>query len=55
MLTGGDGDNNNNNADSIKNTDSGTDGPHGDAPMVMMAMMWITLPCKSLELVAHGC
>lgn len=56
MLTSGDGDssdnNSNNNADSINDTDNGA---HGDTPMAMMATIWIMLPCKSLEVVAHGC
>lgn len=54
MLAGGDGDNsdnNNNHADSIKNTDNGADRAHDDAPIAMMATIWIMLPCKSLELV----
>lgn len=56
MLTGGDGgniDNNNNNADSINNPDNGADDAHGDAPVVMMATVWIMLPCKSRKLVAQ--
>lgn len=55
LLAGGDGDNSDNNnhhADSINNTDNGADRAHGDAPMAMMAMIWIMLSCESLESVA---